>query len=171
MTLSALDHAGRSLCPRTADVSVYEVARRLQTLLDFPSLPPGRAGVCELERRMFALGGVETELPLKHVFAPGLYSRSMYVPRGTLFTGRIHRREHITILLKGKMDILSPEGVRQLTAPAMFVAPAGTKRAGFAYEDSVLVTVHSTTETDVRVLEETLACDTYEEFDGIVEQG
>jgi len=47
----------------------------------------------------------QVDLPLQHFFLPGVCVRVMYLPAGTLLTGKIHKHTHIAILAKGTMRL------------------------------------------------------------------
>jgi hypothetical protein len=81
--------------------------------------------------------------PLKHSFADGMYVREIFIPKGCLIVGKIHKHNHPNFLLKGKVRILTEfEGESILEAPMSIISKAGTKRALFTLEDTVWVTVH-----------------------------
>ena len=90
--------------------------------------------------------------PLKHHWTPkdpdyGCYSyaREMFMPKGMVVVGAIHKKAHLTFLMKGTMTVVSEDGgKRTLTGPMTFVSPAGVKRAFHILEDSILVCVHLT---------------------------
>lgn len=95
----------------------------------------------------------QIEIPTVHRFADGLYAREVTIPKGALVTGKIHKTEHINVVSKGDISVLTPEGMKRIKAPCTFVAPAGTKRVGFAHEETVWTTFHATEETDLDRLE------------------
>ena len=65
----------------------------------------------------------QTELPLKHSFAPGVYAREMEIPAGTLLIGKIHKHRHHNFLMKGSIIVLTEaNGVELLQAPLMIVS-------------------------------------------------
>ena len=77
------------------------------------------AGKLEFRKRLDSLASAmlqlpQAELPLKHHFSKGVYTREMYAPKGTLILGRIHKYETVNILVKGKILILSEEGYKEL---------------------------------------------------------
>ena len=74
-----------------------------------------------------------------------LYGRELSVPKGMVITGALHRHPHIITLIKGKMSVASEQGRKVITAPSTWAAPAGSKRAFYAIEDSVILNVHITT--------------------------
>lgn len=89
-----------------------------------------------------------------HRFAEGLYAREITIPAGTLLTGKIHRTRHLNIVSKGRIAVWSEgEPVRVIEAPFSFVAEPGTRRLGYAYEETVWTTIHGTRETDLARLE------------------
>jgi hypothetical protein len=110
-------------------------------------------------------GEKQPECPLKHHFAPGAYGREIFIPKGTLLVGKIHKHAHLNMLMKGKVSVLTEEGPKVLEAPLTMVSPAGTKRAVYTHEDTVWVTVHLTKETDLEKIEDEIIAKSYEEFE------
>ena len=82
--------------------------------------------------------------PTKHTFAGGCYIREIFNPANMLITTKIHKKEHPFFLMKGKMSILTENGVETIQAPHHGVTKPGTKRAIFTHEDCVFITVHAT---------------------------
>ena len=93
------------------------------------------------------------ELPVKHHFAKGVYGRELFIPKGTVLTGKIHKYSQLNIMSQGEMSVLTDEGVKRVKAPFTIVSPPGTKRAAYAHEDTVWTTVHGTEETDLEKIE------------------
>lgn len=106
----------------------------------------------------------QLDLPINHHFAPGLYARELFIPKGTLLTGKIHKTEHLNVMAAGEMSVLVGDEIRRVKAPFVVVSKPGTKRIALAHEDSVWITFHPTDETDVPSLERLLVCDTDEEY-------
>lgn len=99
----------------------------------------------------------QTEMPLKHHFAPGLYMREIFMPADTVVIGRIHKTEHFNILVKGSCLIVNDDGTRDvLRAPMVFVSKAGVQKVLLILEDTIWMTTHVTDETNVEKLEEML---------------
>lgn len=136
---------------------------------NYAVIPVGKEAVLEVEKQIKQLPQIE--LPLKHEFAPGVYARSMFIPKGTILAGKIHKYAHFNVVLKGDIEILTEHGVKRIKAPAMFVSPAGIKRAGYAYEDTVWVTIHATDETDPDKIEAAVTVDDYAELNKDVIEG
>jgi len=108
---------------------------------------------------------------LKHYFIPptaefgcGTYTRELSVPKGMVFTGKLHRHSHMVFVLKGEFLVVSEAGKEHIKAPATFVSPVGAKRAFYALEDSTLTTVHLTKhseEQDLGKIEEEIISPSY----------
>lgn len=99
----------------------------------------------------------QTELPLKHSFAPGVYAREMEIPAGTLLIGKIHKHRHHNFLMKGSIIVLTEaNGVELLQAPLMIVSEEGTQRIGYAVTDTIWTTIHENSDNseDLDVIEE-----------------
>jgi quercetin dioxygenase-like cupin family protein len=116
-----------------------------------------RAQILELEQALSqhpdAVFGDSDLCPLTHTFADGVYVREIFIPKGTVVVGKIHRFSHPNFLMRGEVIVVTEDGGREhLTAPRAMISPAGTKRAVYALEDTVWITVHVTTETDPALL-------------------
>ena len=105
-----------------------------------------------------------TEFPLFHHFSHGLYARELHVPKGMITIGKIHKYPCLNILAKGDRSTLIGDMIVRIQAPYIDVSPAGTKRITYTHEDSVWITVHATTETDVEKLEHELVAETEQEY-------
>jgi hypothetical protein len=77
---------------------------------------------------------------------PGLYTRQLFIPAGTLMTSCVHKTCHPFIIVKGKVTVydtvsdttnLYTEGYRGITYP-------GTRRILFTHSDTLWITCHST---------------------------
>ena len=114
-----------------------------------------------------SMGGLpEAECPLQHVFAPGAYARTIFLPEGTVIVGKIHKHQHLNILSQGEVQVLTESGgVEHLRGPLTMVSPAGTKRAVFAVTDVVWTTIHLTNETDLAKIEDETIAKTYEDYE------
>lgn len=95
----------------------------------------------------------QIEIKTTHTFAKGLYAREIFIPKGTLLTGKVHKHEHLNIVSLGDITVLTEDGLKRIQAPCTLVSRPGTKRVGFAHEDTVWTTVHATDETDLEKLE------------------
>lgn len=105
------------------------------------------------------------ECPVTDHFAPGLYAREMFIPAGTVLTGKIHKYANLSIMSKGALRLFLEDGTtKEVRAPFTYVAPPGTRRAAYALEDTVWTVVHATEETDVGKIEQAVVCQTPGEY-------
>ncbi len=103
--------------------------------------------------------------PLTHTFGEGVYVREMLLPQGTMITGKLHRHAHPYVLLRGEVLVVSEAGGQEhLRAPLSRIAPPGTKRAMYALEDTVWITMHPNPDNtrDLAVLEAQIIAPDYE---------
>lgn len=93
------------------------------------------------------------DVPVEHHFAPGVYMRQMNAKAGTVVVSKMHRTEHMNILLSGSLTIATENGIEYLQAPAVIKSMPGTKRIGYFHEDTSWMTVHPTDSTDLEEIE------------------
>lgn len=90
-----------------------------------------------------AVFGDNEMMPLTHKFCDGMYVREIFIPAGTLLTGKIHKHEHPNFLLMGTASMITEDGgLIMMSAPQSLISPAGCKRAIYALTDLRWVTVH-----------------------------
>lgn len=108
--------------------------------------------------------GDSPEMPLKHSFAEGVYVREIFIPKGHILTGKIHKHSHPNFLMSGEVIVVTEErGREHLKAPLSMISAPGTKRAVIALEDTVWITVHVTNETDLEKIEDYVIAKTYDD--------
>jgi hypothetical protein len=122
----------------------------------------------QLEAAMFQMVEHQVHIEPVHHFADGTYCREITIPKGTTLTGKIHKTEHINIISKGDISVLTENGIQRIKAPCTIVSKPGTKRVGFAHEDTVWTTVHATNEKDLEQLELELIAPTHEDFERFI---
>lgn len=118
--------------------------------------------IFELEAELKSMPQVN--IPIKHYYGPGVYAREIFIPKGSLVTGKLHKYAQLNIMSKGDISVLLEDGVIRVQAPFTVVSPAGTKRVAYAHEDTVWTTILATTETDPDVIEREFTASTYEEY-------
>lgn len=92
--------------------------------------------------------------PLKHLFTPGLYVRSIVLPAGSITTSKIHLTEHPFVIASGHAVVWGTHnGTENVQAPYLGVTKPGTRRIIFAVTDVFWLTFHATEEKDVEVIE------------------
>ena len=108
----------------------------------------------------------QTDCKTKHYFGPGIYIREVTMPAGTVVIGKPHRKEHMCVMLQGRMVVVLGDGTKQeLVAPLTFVGSAGRKVA-YILETTVFQNILATDETDIDVLENMLVDNTQPMLEG-----
>lgn len=113
-------------------------------------------------QRMVECGDAQSvECPLTHRFVPpdatygcAVYAREIFLPKGSVIVGKIHRHAHFAFLLKGRVRIATEWGSEDIVAPHTFVSPSGVKRVLYIEEDAIITTVHLTRHSDEQHLDE-----------------
>jgi hypothetical protein len=182
VTVSALrqaltDHLGQTLTPEVA------CAIECKTLLpavvpDFLDPQTGKFWVAELGQEevrkwiLYVTQGLlslptelQTVCDLKHTFLDGMYMREMFIPKGTLIVGKVHKQPCMNIVSKGDISILTEAGSARVKAGHSAISPAGTQKVGYAHEDTVFVNVFRTDATGPDGIEDVLAFTTDECLD------
>lgn len=94
------------------------------------------------------------DLPVKHHFSKGVYARELFIPKGTVLTGKIHKYTNLNIMSQGELSVLMEDGsIRRVKAPFTVVSPPGTRRVAYAHEDTIWTTIHGTDKTNVDEIE------------------
>lgn len=130
-----------------------------------------RQSILELEKVMLEMKDHQIKIETTHYFAPGVYMRQVFLPKGTTATGMIHKTEHLNILSQGDLSVWTEDGIKRLQASTVVKSQPGTKRVAHAHEDSVWITVHPNPENekDVQKLEGMLVTNSFEDLVEFVE--
>jgi len=151
-------------------MAVYDLgapARRARLQKVSPGEAKIRSDIAALEAALHGL--TPAEFPLTHTFTDGVYCREIFIPKGSVIVGKIHRHDHLNFMSRGDVTVLTKDGLKRIVGPCTMVSSAGTKRALYAHEDTVWTTIHAnpTNETDLVKLEKYIISPSYEalEFD------
>jgi hypothetical protein len=106
----------------------------------------------------------QVELPIEHYQIDGVYARSMFIPAGTILTGKIHNFESIAILAKGRIRITNGTESYIISEGHIMVDKPGVKRLGYAETDVIFITVHRTDNIEIEAIEKELVSATFEEY-------
>ena len=113
-----------------------------------------KSGMTELQVEAAMLSHKQVECDTIHTFSPGLYTREVRIPAGSLAIGHQQKTQHLNIFLQGRIQMVSDSGeITELQAPMKFVGDPGRK-FGYVLEDVVWLNIYPTDETDVEKLEE-----------------
>lgn len=125
----------------------------------------------DTRNKVFAAEALMKQMPsaahltkLFHYFAPGIYARELHIPAGMTLTGKIHKYPQLNILSKGRMQVLTENGIVEVEAPFTVVSPAGTKRIAYAHTDCVWTTILNTDEKDPLKIEQMFTTDDENEW-------
>ena len=121
--------------------------------LDFLPKEPSRENVLALQGYLATLP--QLNLPPRHYFAPGMYGRELFIPADSVVVGKIHRHQHITMLIQGEATINTDKGMERISAPHVWISQVDAKRALYTHTDCTFFTCHlnPTDETDLDKLE------------------
>jgi len=89
----------------------------------------------------------QADIPLEHVFVEGMYMRQGKIMAGTVLVGHEHRKDHLNVLLTGKISVVTDGVVQHVVAPCVFVSHKGAKKIIYAHEDSIMANVLATDAT------------------------
>lgn len=135
--------------PESAVEETFDPAETLNELMERYancSVEPIRDKVMRLENYLLTLP--QAVMPMKHYICNGMYYRELFIPKGVVLTGEIHRSAHLCIMLRGDITILSDNGLKRINEPCCFESEGMIKRAGFAHEDTIFINIHRTDKTD-----------------------
>jgi hypothetical protein len=113
----------------------------------------------------------QVDCPLTHTFAPGMYSREIFLPAGTFIVGKIHKHAHLNIVTKGRVTVVTEFGRREIhvtAGPITFTSDAGSKRALYVHEDAIWITIHAVQSTDLAEIEREIIAPDYGELDAFL---
>jgi hypothetical protein len=96
------------------------------------------------------------ELPLEHFICNKTYTRQITLPKDMLLTGKVHNFDHVSILSKGDVSVMTPDGINRIKAPATWISKAGTKRLIYVHEETIWSTIHHSEHTTVEDLQNEL---------------
>ncbi len=116
--------------------------------------------IAEFNKQLLTIDGamkhgeseMQETLPVKHNLKDGLYTREIFMPKGTLVVSFIHKQNHPSFFLSGEMSVLNDKGeVDRIKAPMKVMTEIGTQRVAYMHEDCVWVCVYR---TDKETIEE-----------------
>ena len=103
----------------------------------------------------------------KHTFGDGIYVREMFIPKGEVVVGAIHKHLHVWILLSGSIRVATEDSVEEYEAPCTVLSRPGVKRVIYAVEDSTFTNVHKNPSDtqDLKQLEKEIVALNYKEYE------
>jgi hypothetical protein len=131
--------------------------------IKFPDPLAARQSIVKLEKAMAELSEAQIKIATTHRWINGIYAREVFIPKGTLLVGRIHKHPCISIMNKGEKTTITEDGAIRVKAPFATISKAGVKRVGIAHEDTIWTTIHATNERDLKKLEDELFTDNFDD--------
>ena len=138
----------------------------LPTVLSEIDPNPTMDQLMALQQRMIDMGGDLVGPEVENLFADGVYGRKLVIPAGILLMGKLQRKANITVQLYGDIEVTTDNGPKRLVGQHVFRAPAMTKRIGWTHMETVWLTVHATTETDIEKIEQDLIIPEWDLIEG-----
>lgn len=134
-----------------------------------------REQISQLAQAVLGIGGTTDTgsiCPVKHRFAPGLYCREIFIPKGALIVGKIHATSHFNTILQGECKVITTTEKKHIKAPDTWITEAGEQKAVYALEDVIWQTYHVTDSTDLKEIEAQVIVDSFDELeqDKLLEQ-
>lgn len=84
----------------------------------------------------------QVDIKTVHHFSNGVYAREITIPAGVVLTGKTHKEEHINIISKGTIRVMTENGLIEVSAPCTIISKPGVKRLGYAITETVWTTIH-----------------------------
>lgn len=88
-------------------------------------------------------GGTKAEdIEVRHIFEKGLYIREFDLPPAFVFFGRIHRKGHLVVLLRGSANLITPQGTTVHHAIDRMMTPANFQTVACTITACLVRSVH-----------------------------
>ena len=108
---------------------------------------------------------MKERFPLKQHIEGGLYTRELFMPKGSLIVSMIHKQNHPSFLLKGKLSFITDTGeIKNIEAPYKIFTKTGTQRVLYIHEDSEWCCVYKTDATTFEEAEADVYTNDYREL-------
>jgi len=105
---------------------------------------------------------MQKEFPVTHHIKDGLYTRELFMPKGSLVVSFIHLTNHPSFFLKGEMSLLIDTGeIKRIKAPMVVQTEAGTQRVAYMHEDCIWSCVYKTDKETVEEAEKDIYTENY----------
>lgn len=121
-----------------------------------------RAWIMDLTRTLLEMPGEKREFKVEHTVQDGMYMRKLFIPKGSLIVGKIHKLGCLNIVAQGDISVVTETGSARVRAGYTVVSPAGIQKVGYAHEDTVFINVFRTDEVDIERIENAIAWNSYE---------
>ena len=100
-----------------------------------------RAQIMALKDRLLSQPGQHVEMPVEHIVLDGFYTRKLFIKKGTILVGKIHRKACVNIVAMGDISVMTETGYQRVRAGYTQTSPAGLQKVGYAHEDTIFINV------------------------------
>lgn len=121
-----------------------------------------RLFIARLADKLIGIPAAHREMQVEHQFADGMYIRRMFIPKGTILVGKVHRKECINVVETGDIAILTETAAKRVRAGFTLLSPAGIQKVGYANADTIFTNIFRTDETNIAALEIEIASDRHD---------
>lgn len=122
-----------------------------------------RARLLHFKDQLMTLEGAQTAFEVEHLIADGMYMRKLFIPKGMVLVGKIHRKQCMNIVARGDITLVTELGKKRVNQGFTAVSQPGTMKVGFAHEDTEFINVFRTDETDIEKIEREIACESFDQ--------
>lgn len=143
------------------DVEVFNESAPLAFLASADRLEI-RKNILDFKDYLLSLGSDGTEFPVEHFIADGVYTRKLFIPKGSILIGKIHKKACMNIVAKGDITVMTETGCARIQAGYTVQSPAGIMKVGYAHEDTIFINVFRTDETEIEKIEADIAGESFE---------
>lgn len=105
----------------------------------------------------------QREFHVEHTFSDGMYMRKLFIPKGSLLVGKIHKLACMNIVAKGDISVVTESGSARITSGYTIASPPGLQKLGYAHEDTIFINVFRIDESSIDKIEQAIAWDSYED--------
>ena len=126
-----------------------------------------RARITALKDKLLDLDDGQIDFPVEHELLDGMYLRKLFIPKGSILVGKIHKKSCMNIVASGDISVMTETGTKRIKAGYTLCSLAGIQKVGYAHEDTVFINVFRTDETEIDKIEAEIACESYEDLKAI----
>jgi hypothetical protein len=105
----------------------------------------------------------QIESPVQHTFSDGVYAREVTMCEGSCVVGKIHKTNHLNIIVSGECTVITAARHIKIKAPYTFESFAGEQKVVYMHSEVVWITIHKTESTDLAIIEEECISKEYDE--------
>lgn len=116
-----------------------------------PATDNANAQVAALEALL--LTAPQINLRTQHIVHAGMSARTIFIPADSALTGALTNCDNICVVY-GDISVTTDAGVKRFTGFNVIPATKGKKRAGVTHADTWWTTLHVTSLTDIREIED-----------------